>query len=91
MVKADIADKKVFISIKGNIEKRRSLLTLIRSDFERIHRDIKNLLPEEFIPIPGSPNITIPYNELIEFEKIIEPFMKSSLTETLFHLTYWIY
>ena len=69
MIKADIADKKVFISIKGNVEKRRTLLTLIRSDFEWIHRDIKNLSPEEFVPVPGFPNNTISYKELIEFEK----------------------
>ena len=69
LVKADVAEKKVFISIQGPSEKRRRLLTLIRSDFERIHADIKNLLPNEMVPIPGAPKTTILYNKLLELEK----------------------
>ena len=69
LVKADVAEKKVFISIQGPVEKRRRLLTLIRSDFERIHADIKNLLPNEMVPIPGAPTTTILYKKLLELEK----------------------
>ncbi|MBI3123007.1 MAG: leucine-rich repeat domain-containing protein [Ignavibacteriales bacterium] len=69
LVKADVAEKKAFISIQGPVEKRRKLLTLIRSDFERIHADIKNLLPNEMVPIPGAPKTTILYKKLLELEK----------------------
>ena len=68
-VKSDIADKRVFIRINGPIEKRRKLLAVIRSDFERIHRDIKNLLPEEMVPVPHTPKTTILYKKLLELEK----------------------
>lgn len=69
LVKADAVEKKVFISISGNkSEVRRRLLAVIRSDFERIHRDIKNLNPEEIVPLPGLPNEIIPYQDLLVME-----------------------
>jgi len=64
-IKADIVDKRVYIRINGPVEKRRKLLAVIRSDFERIHYDIKNLLPDEMIPVPGFPKSTIPYQKLL--------------------------
>jgi internalin A len=68
-VKADIADKRVYIRINGPIEKRRKLLAVIRSDFERIHYDIKNLLPDEMVPVPESPKTVVLYKKLLELEK----------------------
>lgn len=69
LVKADAVDKRVFISVSGNkAESRRRLLAVIRADFERIHRDIKNLNPQEMVPLPGLPNDIVPYQDLLVME-----------------------
>jgi internalin A len=68
LVKADAQDKKVFISVYGPVSGRRSLLAVIRSDFERIHHDIRNLQPQEMIPVPGHPDVLVPYDTLLLWE-----------------------
>lgn len=69
LIKADVQDKKIYISISGKGDARRRLLAIIRSDFERIHHDIKNLHPDEMVPIPGYPQTVIPYQKLMILEK----------------------
>jgi internalin A len=69
LVKADVIDKKVFISIKGSPISTRRLLAIIRSDFERIHRDIRNLHPVQMVPVPQYPELTIPYKKLEVMEQ----------------------
>jgi internalin A len=65
LVKADVIDKKVYISITGQqIDSRRRLLAIIRSDFERIHRDIRNLQPEAMVPVPDYPDVVVSYKKL---------------------------
>jgi internalin A len=68
LVKADIQDKKVYISVKGASSGRRRLLAVIRSDFERIHSDF-SFKPEEIVPVPNHPNVLIPYKKLRIMEK----------------------
>jgi internalin A len=69
LVKADVQDKKVFISVSGVRSSRRRLLAIIRSDFERIHRDIRNLTPDEMVPIPNYPDVAVPYEKLLAMER----------------------
>ncbi|MGA9998275.1 MAG: COR domain-containing protein, partial [Pyrinomonadaceae bacterium] len=69
LVKADVQDKKVFINIHGPAQSRRRLLAIIRSDFERIHRYIRNLQPMEMIPLPDYPDTVMPYQELLVLEQ----------------------
>jgi internalin A len=69
LVKADAQDKKVFISVSGPASGRRQLLAIIRSDFERIHHDIRNLQPEEMVPLPDFPAVVVPYQELVVMER----------------------
>lgn len=68
-VKADVQDKKVFISVSGPVLTRRRLLAAIRSDFDRIHHDIRHLLPDEMVPLPEHPNVVIPYKKLLVMEQ----------------------
>jgi internalin A len=69
LVKADVQDKKVFIKVSGPVPGRRRLLAVIRSDFERIHHDIRNLQPKEMIPLPDYPEVVTPYQELLVMEQ----------------------
>jgi internalin A len=69
LVKADVQDKKVFIHVAGPASSRRRLLAVIRSEFERIHRDVRNLHPLEMVPLPMYPNVVVPYQELLVMEK----------------------
>jgi len=69
LVKADVQDKKVFIYVSGPANARRRLLAVIRSDFERIHRDIRNLQPQEMVPLPDYPNAVVPYEKLLAMEQ----------------------
>lgn len=68
LVKADINDKKVFVSVSGAGANRRRLLAVIRSDFGRIHRDIRNLTPDEMVPVPGHPDVVVAYQKLLAME-----------------------
>ena len=69
LVQADAEEKRVFIAVNGPIESRRRLLAVIRSDFERIHASMSKLRPEEVVPIPGIPEVSVPYAELLTFEQ----------------------
>ena len=68
LVKADVQDKKVFISVSGPVRGRRRLLAVIRSDLERIHRDI-NVNPDPMVPLPDYPNVVVSYNDLLVMEE----------------------
>jgi internalin A len=69
LVKADGQDKKAFIAVTGHAAARRRLLAVIRSDFERIHRDIRNLQPQEMVPLPDYPDVVVPYQKLQGMEE----------------------
>lgn len=69
LVKADVVDKKVSISIMGKDAENRRLLAVIRSDFDRIHNEIRNLEVREMVPLPDYPNEAVPYNNLLVMER----------------------
>ena len=68
LVKADVVDKKVFIHVTGQAEARRRLLAVIRSDFERIHSDLK-FKPAELVPLHEHPDEAVTYQELLVYEQ----------------------
>lgn len=67
LVVADPLARRVRISIAGPVASRRRLLAVIRSDFDRIHASYRSP-PEEMVPLPEHPDITVPYAELVAFE-----------------------
>src|SRR5271165_3844926 len=69
LVKADVRDRKTFVSVTGPPAGRRRLLAVIRSDLERIHADIKKLQVTEMVPVLGRKDSVVPYAELMVFEK----------------------
>jgi internalin A len=68
LVKADIQDKKVYISVTGASAGRRTLLNIIRANFEHIHSSF-TFQPQEMVPIPNHPDVLVPYKELRVMEK----------------------
>ena len=69
LVRADVVDRKIVISIEGPAGGRRRLLAEIRSGFERIHAHIEKLRVIEMVPIKGRPDVVIPYAELKVLEQ----------------------
>ena len=68
LVKADLQERKVFISVAGPPGSRRRLMAIIRYEFESIHRDIHNLQPEQIVPLPAHPRAFVSYKELLVME-----------------------
>ncbi len=69
LVKADLTGRTVSIYVSGpSPEARRRLLAVVRTSFEQIHRyfDFK---PNELVPVPGHPDVAIPYSELLVLER----------------------
>ncbi|MEM6451705.1 MAG: COR domain-containing protein, partial [Cyanobacteria bacterium P01_D01_bin.105] len=79
LVKADPQDRFVTISIDGPTASRRRLLAIIRSDFDRIHSSFK-FTPQEQVPVPGHPTVTVRYQDLLlreekgrtSFEEVVD-------------------
>jgi internalin A len=69
LIKGDPEEKTVSISITGPLEGRRRLLAVIRSDFERIHADIRGLRPIASVPLDQNGGGTISYDVLRTFEQ----------------------
>ena len=69
LVKADMQDRKVFISVAGLTSSRRRLLAIVRSDLDRIHHDIRNLQPQAIVPLPLYSEEFVSYAELTVMEQ----------------------
>ncbi len=68
LVKGDLTEGRVDISITGpNPDAQRRTLAVIRTNFESIHSNFETK-PKEHVPIPGYPETSIPYKELLVFE-----------------------
>ncbi|MCP5098455.1 MAG: hypothetical protein GY943_23135, partial [Chloroflexi bacterium] len=68
LVRADLDVRKLFITVTGADETRRSLLNSIRMQLHAIHGTFPNLPLTEQIPIPEYPGKTIDYDELRWYE-----------------------
>jgi len=72
-LKADPEDKKIFISISGQKETRRSFLSIIRNKFDDIHKSFSNLEISEWVPIPNHPEYDpLKYIDLLGLEAMGE-------------------
>ncbi|HLP89534.1 MAG TPA: COR domain-containing protein [Nostocaceae cyanobacterium] len=70
-IKADIEDKKIFISIDGRENTRRPFLLMIRDVFNKIHSSFTK--PSECVPVPGHPeHQPLDYQELLGLEAMGE-------------------
>lgn len=69
LVKANVQDWRVIVNVRGPVLERRSLLALIRSSFNEIHRAVPLLKPQEMVPLPGFPEVVVPYQKLLVMEQ----------------------
>jgi small GTP-binding protein len=72
VVKADHADKKVFISVSGQENTKRDFLAKIRANFDHIHKTIPKIEAKEIVPLPRHPEIVVDYKHLLTLEKVGE-------------------
>jgi len=72
LIKADSAEKKIFIFIRGNEQTRREFLYGIREKFEDIHYTFSKEFAEkdvaEKLPIPTNPKYLVDYKHLLKME-----------------------
>ena len=69
LVKADLEDRKIFISVTGRVNGRRGFLSTIRSHFESIHATIAKLEAVGKVPLPSNPNVVVDYQHLLRLEE----------------------
>src|SRR6185295_3097878 len=66
-IKADMVDRKIFISIIGKEQTRRAFLAVIRSAFAEINSNFKIDI-KRMIPLPDNSTVLVSYDELIVYE-----------------------
>ena len=71
-IKADLVDHKIFISIIGKEQTRRTFLAVIRSVFDEINSNFKIEI-RQLIPVPGFPQVLVSYQELLVHEEMNIP------------------
>jgi internalin A len=71
-IKADLVDRKIFISIIGKEQTRRAFLAVIRSAFDEINSNFKIEI-KQMIPLPDYPAVLVSYDELIVYENNNRP------------------
>ena len=72
LVRADMHQQRINIHVNGPARGRRTLLGIIRSHFDYIHRTIPNLQVTEQVPLPGHPDIVEDYAYLLDLEDMGE-------------------
>jgi hypothetical protein len=70
-VKADMVDRKIFISVIGKEQTRRAFLAVIRSAFDEINSNFKIEI-KEMIPVPGAAEVLVSYEDLLAYEEMGE-------------------
>lgn len=70
-VKADLVDRKLFISVIGKEQTRRAFLAVIRSALDEINSNFKIEI-KQMIPVPGFSEVLVSYEELLVYEEMNE-------------------
>jgi internalin A len=70
-IKADLVDRKIFISIIGKEQTRRAFLAVIRSAFDEINSNFKIEI-KQMIPVPGFAAEMVSYKDLLGLEEMNE-------------------
>jgi nucleoside phosphorylase len=68
LVKAELLEQRIAVSVSGPAARRGGLLAVIRTNFDHIHAGLA-FRPEEMVPLPGHPQAVVPYQELLTWER----------------------
>ena len=68
LVKADLEDHVISISVSGNHKSRGQLLQTIRDELEHIHRTMPGIRAVEYAAIPNHPTKFVEYDYLFDLE-----------------------
>ena len=71
-IKADLVDRKIFISIIGKERTRRAFLAVIRAAFDEINSNFKIEI-KQMIPVPGHSQVLVSYDDLMAHEEMNKP------------------
>jgi len=71
-VKADLVDRKIFVSVNGKEQTRRAFLAVIRSAFDEINSNFRIEIGQ-MIPLPGYADVLVSYEDLLAHEDMGEP------------------
>ncbi|HEX5731603.1 MAG TPA: COR domain-containing protein [Blastocatellia bacterium] len=71
-IKADMIDRKIFISVIGRKQTRRAFLAIILSAFDVINGNYKIEIDRK-IPVPGFSDVLVSYHDLLDLEEMGEP------------------
>lgn len=81
LVKADLEERRVHISVAGQETTRREFLAVLRSHFDHIHRTIPRIEVKAQVPVPGYPNVAVDHAHLLTLERLgQEAFVPSGLS-----------
>ncbi|WKZ40510.1 MAG: COR domain-containing protein [Anaerolineales bacterium] len=69
LVKADTEDRKIYIWVNGAENTRRDFLSVIRAEFDAIHKTIIKIEAVQKVPHPEYHELVLDYKELIDFER----------------------
>ncbi len=67
VVKCDEEEKRIYIYIGG--EQKADYLAIVRFALDEINRDFEKFKAIEKVPMPDNPDISVPYEHLLELEK----------------------
>lgn len=82
LIKADTEDKRIYIWVSGTPNTRRDFLSLIRGQFEAIHKTITKLEVRPKVPVPGHPEVVVDFEHLTTLErKGIDTFIPEGMEE----------
>lgn len=69
VVKADTEERKIYIWVGGAENTRRDFLSVIRAEFDAIHKTIIKIEAIQKVPHPDYPDLVLDYAELLQFER----------------------
>lgn len=69
LVRADKQEREVLVQVFGETEKRRRLLAVIRENFDRIHDEMREFKPTEWVAVEGHAEEWVSYRELEGLEQ----------------------
>jgi len=83
LVKADYDANQVSIWVRGaHADARRALFKVVRHHFDAIHARIKDLNPQELVALPGFPNVTVSFRDLVLDERAGQTTTRVTINDT---------